>query len=612
MLQQLIPIILQKLGDKLASTVADWTAKRLLPQQMLMARELSEQLRDQETQWATSRLQMDTQFASQDLALKSQALALQQVAIADKRILGNLYLQAMQQRTLTEIQMRDKELQARYDQGRWASVLSRDEVKLIFGNEQTQHRLLMLVPVPDISEELPLSFRDGLKKDLRNQLKRFMERYFALENLECPVEFYGKYFERAVFDAEIRQLESILPVPTAVIYTDITDHEVYVNVRLSGLDKVLSFASDAWDWEQARQELQNQGVDQVQSLRQVREMIVKLHQVFAAFLADWYYLNINPLYEPRLLQSEVVTDLPATWVQSCVEKLRPVQTAYREAYLLELQKLTTRQQQLGEKFNFTWVKVDSCGKEIKRMPGQNYQKILDLGQDITLKMVYVPTGEFWMGSPGGEGDTDEKPQHKVRITQEFYMGNYPITQAQYEVITGKNPSSFRGRNRPVENVSWRDAKQFCKQLSQVIGLTLTLPSEAQWEYACRAGNNTAFHFGDALTTELANYDATQAYAQVPVGKYREQTLDVGTFSPNAFGLYDMHGNVREWCEDNWHDNYRGAPTDGRAWTGADDSHILRGGSWNDYADTCRSAYRACGESAIAADNTCSFRVILIP
>jgi formylglycine-generating enzyme required for sulfatase activity len=612
MLQQFIPIILQKLGDKLASSVAEWTAKRLLPQQMVMAREISEQLRTQENQFVTARLQNEAQFASQDLALKSQALALQQVSIEDKRILGNLYLEAMQQRTLAEIQMRDKALQAGYDQGRWASVLSREEVKLIFGNEQVQHRLLMLVPMPDISEELPVSFRDGLKKELRNQLKSFMEKYFSLENAACPVEFYGKYFERAVFDAEIRQLESILPVPTAIIYTDITDHEVYVNVRLNGLNKGLSFASDAWDWEQARVVLQQQGMDEIHSLRQVRELIVNLHQVFAAFLADWYYLNINPLYEPRLLQPEVVADLPAEWVQSCVEKLRPVQTAYREAYLIELQKLTLQEQQLGTEVSFTCVNIDNCGKEIKRTLGKNFQKVFDLGRDIILEMVYIPAGEFWMGSPGGEGEADEKPQHKVCIAQGFYLGKVPITQAQYEVITGKNPSSFKGRNRPVENISWRDAQQFCRQLSRIVGVSLSLPSESQWEYACRAGSRTTFYFGDALTAELANYDATQAYAQAAAGKYRQQTTEVAAFPPNTWGLCDMHGNVREWCADSWHDNYQGATTDGSAWVTAGESHLLRGGSWDDYADACRSAYRSYGESATAAENTYGLRVVLVP
>lgn len=608
MLQQIIPLILQKLGEKLKTSVAEWTAQQLLPQQMRAVRAASTQLLEQEAKLSAMRLQLDTTTATQTIDLKRQELALQQLEIQQKRLLSHLYLEETKKRTLAEIQMRDKELQARYDQGRWVSVFSRDEVKLIFGNEQSQHRLLMLVPVPDMPETLSLSFRDSLKKELRNQLKSFMEKYFPLDNDTCPVEFYGKYFERAVFDAEIKQLESILPVPTAVIYTDITDHQVYINIRLSGLDKILSFSSEAWDWEQEKQNWQTQGFDETQSLRKVRELIVKLHQVFAAFLADWYYLNINPLYEPRLLQESCIEDLPADWVKSCVEKLQPVQTAYRQAYTLELQKLTVQQQTLGNEFSFEYV-VQVAGK-MTRLTGKNYQKVFDLGRNIKLEMVYIPAGEFWMGSPGGEGEMDEKPQHKVKITQPFYLSKYPITQSQYEVVTGKNPSSFLGKNRPVEMISWQDAQLFCQQLSKLLKVSCQLPSEAQWEYACRAGQTTAFYYGETISEDLANYDGSQA---VPAGVYREQTVDVGNFPANAFGLYDMHGNVREWCTDSWHDNYQDAPPDEQVWCEEpfDTTHILRGGSWDDYPENCRSAYRFQSESVTERENTNGLRVMFV-
>jgi formylglycine-generating enzyme required for sulfatase activity len=177
------------------------------------------------------------------------------------------------------------------------------------------------------------------------------------------------------------------------------------------------------------------------------------------------------------------------------------------------------------------------------------------------------------------------------------MGKYPLTQAQYQAIMGKNPAYFKGNNRPVENVSWDDAVLFCQKLSQRTGKNYRLPSEAEWEYACRAGTKTPFSFGDNITTDLVNYNGTYPYKSAPKGKYREQTTDVGTFPPtfppNPFGLYDMHGNVWEWCEDDWHENYIDAPTDGSAWNSQSGSNtkLLRGGSWSGLARYCRSADR---------------------
>jgi formylglycine-generating enzyme required for sulfatase activity len=203
-----------------------------------------------------------------------------------------------------------------------------------------------------------------------------------------------------------------------------------------------------------------------------------------------------------------------------------------------------------------------------------------------------------MGSPTNEAErnNDEGPQHQVTVPS-FFMGKYPLTQAQYQAIMGKNPAYFKGNNRPVENVSWDDAVLFCQKLSQRTGKNYRLPSEAEWEYACRAGTKTPFSFGDNITTDLVNYNGTYPYKSAPKGKYREQTTDVGTFPPtfppNPFGLYDMHGNVWEWCEDDWHENYIDAPTDGSAWNSQSGSNtkLLRGGSWSGLARYCRSADR---------------------
>jgi formylglycine-generating enzyme required for sulfatase activity len=221
-------------------------------------------------------------------------------------------------------------------------------------------------------------------------------------------------------------------------------------------------------------------------------------------------------------------------------------------------------------------------------------------------MVAIPGGTFVMGSPSNERQRreSESPQHEVTV-QPFFLSKYPITQAQWRFVAQltqvnkeitSDPSRFKGDNRPVERVSWYDAVEFCDRLSQYTGRPYRLPTEAEWEYACRAETTTPFHFGETITIDLANYDGSYTYASESKGKYRQQTTDVGSFPPNAFGLYDMYGNVWEWCADHWHENYEEAPTDGSAWIDKNENdnryHLLRGGSWINYPASCRSASRS--------------------
>jgi len=247
-----------------------------------------------------------------------------------------------------------------------------------------------------------------------------------------------------------------------------------------------------------------------------------------------------------------------------------------------------------------------------------------------IPLALIPAGSFLMGSPTDEPNkySDEGPQYEVTLGS-FFMAQTPITQAQWREVAGwrklerdldPDPSHFKGDNRPVERVSWLDAMEFCHRLSQRTGKKYTLPSEAQWEYACRAGTNTPFHFGATLKPELANYNTAQ-------------TTDVASFPANGWGLHDMHGNVWEWCLDEWHESYEGAPTDGSAWVEgnslgkccaagrgttspgaaarltaspstrttaitpsvsasvASPERLVRGGSWSLAPSACRSAYR---------------------
>jgi formylglycine-generating enzyme required for sulfatase activity len=233
--------------------------------------------------------------------------------------------------------------------------------------------------------------------------------------------------------------------------------------------------------------------------------------------------------------------------------------------------------------------------------------IEDLGNGVQLEMVAIPEGNFIMGSPADEPERreNESPQHEVTIAP-FYMGKYPVTQAQWQAVAALpqinrelkvEPSYFKGKNLPVEGVSWYDTQEFCDRLSRKTGKPYRLPSEAEWEYACRAGTTTPFHFGETITSELANYDANYTYGSGVKGTYREKTTEVGSFGvANAFGLYDMHGLVWEWCADHWHENYDGATTNGSAWidSGSDNDNrlrLLRGGSWCDNPANCRCAIR---------------------
>lgn len=293
----------------------------------------------------------------------------------------------------------------------------------------------------------------------------------------------------------------------------------------------------------------------------------------------------------------------------------------------------------------------------------------DLGDGVTLTLMLIPAGEFIMGAPESEPDSqdNERPQHLVKLPQ-FLMGRYPVTQAQWRVVAGYDreeldlnpipyianvsgtasayitadiPAGGIGRlhylstewgarsvddssiskdtlvrpimrqgntwivatdskddNLPVEQVRWHQAVEFCKRLSKHTGKNYHLPSEAQWEYACRAGTETPYHYGNKITTELANYARA-------VG----QTTSVGTYPPNRWGLYDMHGNVEEWCQDYWHENYVNAPLEGQAWMKNGDSsrRVVRSSSWIYFANSCRSAFRY-GTEPIAISDSLGFRV----
>ncbi|MEM6838618.1 MAG: formylglycine-generating enzyme family protein [Cyanobacteria bacterium P01_C01_bin.120] len=267
---------------------------------------------------------------------------------------------------------------------------------------------------------------------------------------------------------------------------------------------------------------------------------------------------------------------------------------------------------------------------LKERSGRNqcYDEVL-AESVLPLRMMQITAGTFLMGSPDDELDRSDRegPQHEVTVSQ-FFMAKYPVTQAQWRIVAGweavnrdlePEPSNFKGDLRPVEQVSWHDAVEFCDRLTVHSDRQYRLPSEAEWEYACRAGTTSPFHFGETITTEVANYRGTDdkslgwmgSYGDGPKGEYRQETTPVDHFGiANAFGLSDMHANVLEWCADHWHENYDSAPTDGSAWVEGDDSsrRVLRGGSWGLNPWFCRSADRY-RNSPVYPVSSFGFRVV---
>jgi formylglycine-generating enzyme required for sulfatase activity len=279
-------------------------------------------------------------------------------------------------------------------------------------------------------------------------------------------------------------------------------------------------------------------------------------------------------------------------------------------------------------YRFETVTVNDKGKIIKREQKQTRyftellgeKKILGLAwqKGVTLEMVEIPAGEFVMGSPENEpGYKTEVPQRRIKVPR-FFMGRFEVTEAQWRSMTGKEPLFAEGDSFPVQSILWSQAQRFCEALSQQTGHTYRLPSEAEWEYACRAGTTTAFHFGPTLPSDLANFgEGPNRYASNPSsGKPAPLSLSgssqVGCFPANAFGLHDMHGNIEEWCADEWRDSYHGASTDVRAWdTGKNPAKevvnwVARGGSWFSPSQDCRSASRAMKPDATGS---AGFRVV---
>lgn len=257
------------------------------------------------------------------------------------------------------------------------------------------------------------------------------------------------------------------------------------------------------------------------------------------------------------------------------------------------------------RFDFEALTLDERGEVVARraLVGHSFEQ--RLGEGLALEMVAIPGGTFVMGSPPDERarDSDEGPQRVVTVAP-FYLARHEVNQLEWRAVAGlpavtwelpRNPSFFKGGRRPVERISWDEANEFCARLRAHTRRPYRLPSEAEWEYAARAGSGTAFALGETLTERHANLNASVPYGAAPAGRYRQQTLPVGSLAAgaNAFGLFDVHGNVWEWVADPWHESYADAPADARAWlTGGNEGlRGLRGGAWRSETGDGRAARR---------------------
>lgn len=326
-----------------------------------------------------------------------------------------------------------------------------------------------------------------------------------------------------------------------------------------------------------------------------------------------FYENLDQSIRDIILsvQNDSLSEFDKSLIQSAVDHMENVITPMQESVYPEPIELHQRSPRLDfeyKLFEFETVLLEDGEMKTEHKSAQYF--VEELEQNVTLDMIYVPDGVFMMGK-SKEDFYDVIPyeiQHQVHVSA-FHMGKFEVNQQQWVAIMRHNLSTNQGEDLPVENVSWEDAVEFCKRLSVITGRHYRLPSEAEWEYAARAGTTTSFSFGAEITTQLANYHDpysknnstidSEPPSETCVAAYNEngvqylQTKQVGSFFPNAFGLYDMHGNVFELCQDAWHDDYDNAPTDGSAWGNGSDANavVIRGGSFDYDEGRCRSSDR---------------------
>ncbi len=444
------------------------------------------------------------------------------------------------------------------------------------------------------------------------------------EEIELEVLLPYREYEKKLNEFEQSLIEAVkieFPFSTATA-ADLLDYEQHLGLRDSDIELVKAhiLTPKQTEYDQQLENQQRKADEALQKRQQEEAERARLQQVAEAERQKQESDRLEQLRKHAEEEERLKR------IQEDTERVKKKQPAQPE---FEFEIANVR---LVKESGFLGIGGDKK-IELDRKKGKAQYIRENLGNGVTLDLVKIPAGKFMMGMPADErkialenakkynwNGVEEyldwsTPQHEVKVPS-FLMGKCTVTNAQWEAVMGTKPSKssdakFQGENQPVINVSWHNSKKFCKRLSEKLNKNVRLPSEAEWEYACRAGTTTPFYFGETVTPELVNYNGNYPYVDAPKGEYRERTVDVQNFSPNVWGLYQMHGNVWEWCEDVWHENYNGAPTVGSAWLigGEQTRRALRGGSWNYYAIVCRSANRY----RVNADNSSSsvgFRVVV--
>jgi formylglycine-generating enzyme required for sulfatase activity len=466
----------------------------------------------------------------------------------------------------------------------------------------------------------------------------FSEAESIINEVLRPYQEYSrklKKYENALTEMIVEEFPF-----SEVTQEELREYETYLGLREDDLQTIKNriVGTKQVEYEQQLQQEQRQAEAARLKRQQEEDERLRLQQVAEA--------ESQKQESDRLerLRMEAQEEDRLNWLQEEAERtkrqqIKPAQPEFEfEIIQVKLDKKTVIvQKEVDSFFGLSKKLVDTEEQRVTvsldRKKGKVEYISENLGNGVTLDLVRIPAGKFMMGMPANESQIALENakkydlsnaetwldwstlQHEVKVPA-FLMGKYAVTNAQWQSIMGTKPSEksdvkFQGKTQPVINVSWDDAKEFCKRLSEKLKKNVRLPSEAEWEYACRAGTTTDFHFGETITPELVNYNGNYPYVDVPKGEYRNQTVDVQSFSPNAWGLYQMHGNVWEWCEDIWHENYNGAPKDGSAWLtgGEQNRRALRGGSWYYYAFICRSANRY-RFFADLCNNNIGFRVVV--
>ena len=349
-----------------------------------------------------------------------------------------------------------------------------------------------------------------------------------------------------------------------------------------------------------------QSIDCLKKLSNLKNLILRNNQIGNI---KSYWRQFNKLIELDLKNNKITDLRPFTVMKSLkklnissnpIQTIRPLQGLFLNLEELEVCKVNLTSK-ISEKLEnlqiqqLETVTVNNKGEEIARNQFSVFFREIVIAGSIKLSLVVIPKGEYMMG---------EEDEQKLVKVEEFWMSQYQITQEQWKAVANLekietelkgSPSNWKGKKLPVEQVTWPDTQEFCRRLSKKTGEQFRLPTEEEWEYACRAGTTTPFYFGETITFELANFDGRKTHANEPKGAYRERTTDVGIFPPNAFGLYDMHGNVREWCNDNF--------------DGDKDIKVIRGGYYQDSPSSCRSAFRSSSRSYGAGTG---FRIVIVP